>query len=103
MLLRHFSFSGKCGTERHVRSGSKPEILAASKCFPLYPQDRTSLNAVGMSVSCQQRPKQAKEQARPIWRATDPLPAVNDPSQPNMVLLPNCNCGSLRSFTYGVD
>ena len=46
---------------RNVGFGAKAEKLNASKCFPLYPQDRTSLNAVGMSVSCQQRPKQAKE------------------------------------------
>jgi hypothetical protein len=38
-----------------VQVGSKAEKLNASKCFPLYPQDRTSLNAVGMSVSCQKR------------------------------------------------
>jgi hypothetical protein len=31
--------------------GSKCEILAVSRCLPLYPQNRTSLNAVGMSVS----------------------------------------------------
>src|SRR6202043_3646764 len=37
----------------NVSSGSKCEILAASRCLPLYPQNRTSLNAVGMSVSCQ--------------------------------------------------
>ena len=29
--------------------------LNASKCFPLCPSERTSRNAVGMSVSCQQR------------------------------------------------
>jgi hypothetical protein len=33
--------------------GSKPEKLDASKCFPLCPRERTSRNAVGMSVSCQ--------------------------------------------------
>src|SRR5258705_1316750 len=38
-----------------VRVGSKSEILAASRCFPLYPQDRTSRNAVFMSVSCQRQ------------------------------------------------
>src|SRR5258706_8171136 len=38
----------------HVRDGSKGEILAASRCFPLCPQNRTSLNAVGMSETCQQ-------------------------------------------------
>src|SRR5258708_8004192 len=31
-----------------TQPGSKGEILAASRCFPLYPQNRTSLNAVGM-------------------------------------------------------
>src|SRR5260370_11849085 len=36
-----------------VRVGSKSEILAASRCFPLYPQDRTSRNTVFISVSCQ--------------------------------------------------
>src|SRR5882672_7557346 len=37
-----------------VRCGSKGEILAASKCFPLCPRERTSRIAVAMSVSCQQ-------------------------------------------------
>ncbi len=32
-------------------AGSKPEILAASKCFPLFTQQRTSPRYVGMSVS----------------------------------------------------
>jgi hypothetical protein len=32
--------------------GSKGEILAASRCFLLWPQQRTSLNSVGMSVRC---------------------------------------------------
>src|ERR1700720_3544218 len=32
--------------------GSKGEILAASRCFPLWPQQRTSLDRVGMSVRC---------------------------------------------------
>ena len=36
----------------HACLGSKSEKLHASRCFPLYPQDRTSLNTVGMSVSC---------------------------------------------------
>src|ERR1700687_3237473 len=40
----------------YVRLGSKGEILAASRCFPLWPQQRTSLNRVGMSVRCQ-KPK----------------------------------------------
>src|ERR1700692_4455443 len=33
-------------------TGQKGEILAASRCFPLWPQQRTSLNRVGMSVWC---------------------------------------------------
>ena len=37
----------------HDCFGSKGEILAASKCFPLCPRERTLRNAVGMSVSCQ--------------------------------------------------
>jgi hypothetical protein len=35
-----------------VAFGSKGEILAASRCFPLCPQQPTSLNRVGMSVRC---------------------------------------------------
>jgi hypothetical protein len=35
--------------------GSKGEILSPSTCFPLWPQHRTSLNRVGLSVRCQQR------------------------------------------------
>jgi hypothetical protein len=43
------------GTCREVREGSKGEILAKSRCFPLCPQQRTSLNTVGMSVRCHKR------------------------------------------------
>jgi hypothetical protein len=35
-----------------VRSGSKPEKLNESKCFPLFTQQRTSPRYFGMSVSC---------------------------------------------------
>ena len=35
--------------------GSKDEMLAATRCFPLFTQQRTSLNRVGMSVRCHQR------------------------------------------------
>ena len=38
-----------------VSNGSKGEILDASRCFPLFTQQRTSLNGVGMSVRCQGR------------------------------------------------
>jgi hypothetical protein len=36
----------------NVRLGSKDEMLASSRCFPLCPQQRTSLNTAGMSVRC---------------------------------------------------
>src|SRR5258706_12176577 len=35
-----------------VCNGSKGEILAASRCFPLFSQQQTSLHAVGMSETC---------------------------------------------------
>jgi hypothetical protein len=38
-----------------VRNGSKPEKLNASRCFPLFTQQRTSPRYFGMSVSCQER------------------------------------------------
>src|SRR5258707_15245360 len=38
-----------------TRPGSKPEILTASRCFPLYPSKRTSGGRAGMSVQCQER------------------------------------------------
>src|SRR5260370_12891725 len=38
----------------NVRNGPKPEKLKASKCFPLFTQQRTSPRDFGMSVSCQQ-------------------------------------------------
>jgi hypothetical protein len=61
--LRHLERWSSGATHRdnfaaNVRSGSKGEILAASRCFPLYPQNRTSLNAVGMSETCQQETRQ---------------------------------------------
>src|SRR5450759_4917777 len=37
------------------RFGSKGEILAKSRCFPLWPQQRTSLNSVGMFVRCHEQ------------------------------------------------
>ncbi len=57
------------------RWGSKPEILAACRCFPLYPQDRTSLNAVGMSVSCHNRASQRSTALRFL-----DLPSVSESS-----------------------
>ena len=39
----------------HVRVGSKPEKLKASKCFPLCPRKQTLRYALGMSVSCHKR------------------------------------------------
>jgi hypothetical protein len=41
--------------ETDVRSGSKPEKLNASKCFPLFTQQRTSPRYFGMSEKCQER------------------------------------------------
>jgi hypothetical protein len=38
--------------QREVRSGSKPEKLYASICFPLCPQQRTSSDHHGMSELC---------------------------------------------------
>jgi hypothetical protein len=35
--------------------GQKAKILAASRCFPLWPQQRTSLNTAAMSEKCQER------------------------------------------------
>ncbi|MGB8080444.1 MAG: hypothetical protein WCF83_08255, partial [Pseudolabrys sp.] len=55
-----------CGAKsnRDVRVGSKGEILDASRCFPLFTQQRTSLNGVGMSVRCQERTRDAFEITR---------------------------------------
>src|SRR5260370_6358726 len=39
----------------NVRNGPKPEKLNASKCFPLFTQQRTSPRYFGMSVSCQKQ------------------------------------------------
>src|SRR6266403_4415808 len=50
-----------------VSDGSKGEILAASRCFPLCPQNRTSLNAVGMSEMCHLR-THAPQQTAPLRR-----------------------------------
>src|SRR5258706_8775782 len=41
-----------CCVDRSSRL-SKPEILTASRCFPLYPSKRTSGGRAGMSVQCQ--------------------------------------------------
>src|ERR1019366_9358394 len=42
-----------------TQTGSKPEKLNASICFPVYPRNRTSLNAVSMSGSCQNQKSSA--------------------------------------------
>src|SRR6478736_6442758 len=39
----------------NVRNGSKAEILARSRCFPLYPRKRTSGIRAGMSELCHNR------------------------------------------------
>src|ERR1700692_911139 len=39
----------------HVSDGSKGEILAASRCFPLCSRERTCSGGGGISVLCQQR------------------------------------------------
>jgi hypothetical protein len=36
-----------------VSNGSNPEILTTSKCFPVYPELRTSASVTGMSQKCQ--------------------------------------------------
>ena len=38
-----------------VCNGSKPEKLNESKCFPLFPHQRTSTGWIGMSEKCQQQ------------------------------------------------
>src|SRR5260370_4579636 len=38
-----------------VRVGSNSEILARSRCFPLYPRKRTHVGHRAMSASCQKR------------------------------------------------
>src|SRR6266436_9966205 len=43
----------KCSTS-NVGLGSKGEILAKSRCFPLWPRKRTQDGHRAMSVSCQQ-------------------------------------------------
>src|SRR5258707_13582455 len=44
---------GRCGSLLLHRDGLAPSTPCLSSRFtPLYPQNRTSLNAVGMSVSC---------------------------------------------------
>src|SRR6266550_6880576 len=55
----HFKSCGLAGAamtraRRVITSelGSKPEKLNASRCFPLFTQQRTSPRYVGMSVSC---------------------------------------------------
>jgi hypothetical protein len=45
----------KAGSSLHVRIGSKPVRLSSSTCFPVYPQQRTFVSAVGTSVEGQDR------------------------------------------------
>jgi hypothetical protein len=45
------------------RKGSNSEILARSRCFPLYPRKRTSGIRAGMSELCQQPTFELKEAA----------------------------------------
>src|SRR5260221_14063899 len=52
-----------------TQSGSKPEKLNESKCFPLFTQQRTSPRYFGMSLSCQKRKSKSFE--RPMRRPPD--------------------------------
>jgi hypothetical protein len=49
----------------NVRSGSKPEKLNESKCFPLFTQQRTSPRCFGMSVSCHERTHAPQQTSKP--------------------------------------
>src|SRR5258707_15216531 len=40
-----------------TQPGSKPEKLAMSTCFPLFPRKRTQVGHRAMSVSCQFQPR----------------------------------------------
>ena len=46
---------GSAGRGPMSQLGSKPEKLAMSTCFPLYPLKQTLRYALGMSVSCHER------------------------------------------------
>src|SRR5436190_22901295 len=43
------------GQGRHVRFGSEAENVAASKCFPLLPHERTLSGAVSTAEKCQEQ------------------------------------------------
>jgi hypothetical protein len=50
-----FLMSAPKPKQREVRSGSKGEILAKSRCFPLHLRQRTCGGCTAMTVSCQFR------------------------------------------------
>src|SRR6266404_8249195 len=50
-----YELNGLSSGASNVCIGSKPEKLNASKCFPLFTQQRTSPRYFGMSVSCHKR------------------------------------------------
>jgi hypothetical protein len=62
----------------HVRVGSKGEILAESRCFPLHPCKRTSGGPAGMSfshvaVKFQKPIAQQQMTAGPMQMGPDPI------------------------------
>jgi hypothetical protein len=48
----HAQILTRCASDEFVSRGSKAEILATSRCFALWPRQRTSLNRIGMFVRC---------------------------------------------------
>jgi hypothetical protein len=49
----HSDCDRSAGSGRLMSVAVKGRILVASRCFPLCPNQRTSLNRVGMTVRCQ--------------------------------------------------
>ena len=61
----------KLGARLHLKNvavRSKGEILTPSRCFPLFPRNRTSPNGIGMSGSCQYRKSSLYPEAKLLER-----------------------------------
>src|SRR5436189_3364897 len=54
--------------------GPKPEILTASRCFPLCPSKRTSGGRAGMSVQCHERTWPLIRSPQSLGREASPAP-----------------------------
>jgi hypothetical protein len=84
-----------------TQAGSKGEMLAASRCFPLFPQQRTSLNRVGMSVRCQQETHAPQQKASYSITSSARASSAGGTARLTSSTLVDCFTGRSAGFSPG--